>query len=298
MAATHTALGHFGQAAAALEEGLVAMIAALQPSVVQVLAGRVGAGSGIIWDAGGLIITNHHVVARQESVQVLLHDGRQLSGAVVASDPTLDRALLRVAAADLPAARIGASSSLRVGEVVVAVGNPWGQRGVATLGIVSGVGEIAVPWRRARAEYIRSDVALAPGNSGGPLIDAGGAVVGINAMIFGGDLSVAIPAHIASQFVAVALAEGPTLGIAVQPIELPRSIRDAARVEQGLMVVGVQEGSLAAAAGMYVGDVLLEVFDKPLYDIHTLKYALIARQPGERLTLRLARGEQIQTVVV
>jgi len=177
MAATHTALGQFGQAAAALDEGLVAMIAALQPSVVQVLAGRVGAGSGIIWDAGG-------------------------------------------------------------------------------------------------------------------------AVVGINAMIFGGDLSVAIPAHIASQFVAVALAEGPTLGIAVQAIELPRSIRAATRVEQGLMVVGVQEGSLAAAAGMYVGDVLLEVFDKPLYDIHTLKYALIARQPGERLTLRLARGEQIQTVVV
>ncbi|HYF65486.1 MAG TPA: PDZ domain-containing protein, partial [Herpetosiphonaceae bacterium] len=137
-----------------------------------------------------------------------------------------------------------------------------------------------------------------PGNSGGPLIDAGGAVVGINAMIFGGDLSVAIPAHIASQFVAVARAEGPALGIAVQPIELPRAVRAATSYAAGLMVVGVQEGGLAAAAGMYVGDVLLDVFDKPLADIHTLRYALVARQPGERLPLRLSRGEHIQTVFV
>ena len=117
MDATHTAWGRFSPAAA-LDEGLVAMIAALQPSVVQVRAGRSGAGSGIIWDSDGLIVTNHHVVARHAAVGVLLEDGRELEGAVVASDPTLDLSLLKVAASGLPAARIGASASLRVGEIV------------------------------------------------------------------------------------------------------------------------------------------------------------------------------------
>lgn len=139
---------------------------------------------------------------------------------------------------------------------------------------------------------------LAPGNSGGPLLNAQGEVVGINAMIFGGDLSVAIPADVASQFVAVALAEVPPFGIEVQPIRLPKAVQAATNYQQGLMIIGVQAGSIASAAGLYVGDVLLDVFDTPLHDLHTLKYALVGRHNGKPLRLRYARGEHIGSITV
>jgi serine protease Do len=298
MVATQTLVADLAAAAASLDTDLVQMIAAVQHSVVQVRSGRHGAGSGIIWQASGVIMTNHHVVARSDQASVLLYDGRELAASVTARDPILDLAILQVAASELPAARIGASERLRVGEVVVAVGNPWGQRGVATLGIVSGVGEIATPWRRASAEYIRSDVQLAPGNSGGPLVNARGEVVGINAMIFGGDLSVAIPAHIASQFLAVAQSEGPTLGVAVQSIPLPQAWQAAAQREHGLLVVGLEDDGLAAQAGLYVGDILLDVRGKPLVDPHVLRYALVNRADAAPLTLRYLRGDQVQTLTI
>lgn len=179
---------------------LVQVANAARQQIVLIQRDERGVGSGIVWRADGIILTNHHVVADHGHVTVVLTDNRKLRASVVASDPALDLAVLKVEAKDLPAATIGESRSLRVGQMVLAVGNPWGQRGVVTMGIISGVGEVRVPWLRRAAEYIRSDVQLAPGNSGGALLDIHGRVIGVNAMIFGGDLSVAIPSDVATQF--------------------------------------------------------------------------------------------------
>src|SRR5437763_13466041 len=156
------------------------LVEALRRSVVLVQDGR-GHGSGLIWESEGLIVTNHHVVAH-ERAHVEMTSGERYTAAVVARDPRNDLALLRVPARDLPAPALGDSAALRVGELIIAVGNPFGVRGTASLGIVSAVGNRT--WMgRAQRELVQADVSLAPGSSGGPLADAGGAVVGIASMV-------------------------------------------------------------------------------------------------------------------
>ena len=169
------------------------------PSLVVVRGRRYGAGAGIIWDANGLILTNCHVVGRQTPIVVLQNDGEHESR-LIARDPNIDLALLSIDATGLTALK-AAPVSPRVGEMVFAFGHPWGQRNTVTRGIVSAL--VSAENRRGdRLPVIRSDAPLAPGNSGGPLVNARGEVVGINAMIIGGDQSVAIAASVASEFVA------------------------------------------------------------------------------------------------
>src|SRR5918998_3589111 len=171
------------------------MVGRAQESVVQVRARGRGVGAGVIWDKEGLVLTNHHIVAgrrRGTKAAVVLRDGREFGAEVVKRGRDLDLALLRVedGPGDLPSAPVGDSDELRVGGLVYAIGHPWGRRGAVTAGIVSGLGVVRGPGGRAR--YIQSDVALAPGNSGGPLLNARGEVVGINSMIFG-RLALSVP---------------------------------------------------------------------------------------------------------
>lgn len=181
---------------------LIQLADTARSGIVQVRNGGRGAGTGIIWHTDGRIITNHHVVAGNKSkVQVQLKDGRVLDASVIDSDETLDLALLQVTAENLVAMPVGDSSTLRVGALVFALGNPWGRRGVVTAGIVSGLGTARYRRSEQTKPYIKSDVRLAPGNSGGPLLDAEGTVVGVNAMIFGGDLSVAIPSNVVTEWI-------------------------------------------------------------------------------------------------
>ncbi|GAC1631713.1 MAG: hypothetical protein NVS4B11_32100 [Ktedonobacteraceae bacterium] len=180
----------------AFSKELTELFTTSQPSIVQVHTQGRGAGTGIIWDADGHIITNNHVVAKDKAkVQVFLADGRTLDANVLHRNPRLDLALLKATGDNLKPLSAGDSSQLRVGEWVFAVGHPWGQRWVVTAGIVSSMRTTKLA-DDVTTQYIQSDVLLAPGNSGGPLLDADGNVVGINAMIFGGDLSVAIPSNI------------------------------------------------------------------------------------------------------
>src|SRR5579859_5371086 len=185
-----------------------------QASIVQVRRAGRGGGTGFVWHEKGAIITNHHVVANASTkLEIELLDGRVLQASVVDSDPMLDLALLNVPADKLPALPVGDSAKLRVGELVFAIGHPWGQRGVVTAGIVSGTGEVPAHRGGRPAEYIRSDVRLAPGNSGGPLLDAEGRVVGINSMILGGDLSVAIPSAVVQRWLARSRTARAYLGV-------------------------------------------------------------------------------------
>lgn len=281
-----------------IADALAGLVANVQNSVVMVRSGRRGAGSGIVWRSDGVVMTNHHVVGNREQVTVLFPDDRELPAQVIARDPVLDLAALRVDALGLQAVEIGVSSSVRVGELVLAVGNPWGQRSVVTAGIISGVGAIETSWRHGKAEYIRSDVRLAPGNSGGPLLDAQGRVIGVNAMIFGGDLSVAIPSHIATQFLMVAEGERPMLGVGVQTVPLPASFQAAAQRDRGLVVVELVAGGPAERAGFYIGDVLLDVAGKPVPDPHSLTYTLAQHRAGQAVAVRYLRGGEIRAADV
>jgi serine protease Do len=281
--------------------GLAEMIEQAQASVVQVRRGDRGAGTGVIWQAKGGIITNHHVIAHAGSkILVELRDGRTLEAQIVDSDPTLDVALLNVPADDLTAVPFADSSKLRVGELVFAIGNPWGQRGVVTAGIVSALSKVKMRNSNRQLEYIKSDVRLAPGNSGGPLLNAQGHVIGINAMIMGGDLSVAIPSNVVSTWVAQLPLARITLGVQIQPAELPTKIQQELANEQtlGLLVVGIVEVGLAELAGLLVGDVLIDIENKPLGDAATLRAVLVQNSSQETVRLRVLRGGVVQEVHV
>ena len=181
-------------------EGAVARLAeALRASVVEVRTPGAGHGAGTIWRSDGTIVTNHHVVPGDRA-EVVLSDGRRLPAVVVGRDPRNDLAVLEVAAGGLPAVTVGDAAGLRCGELVVAVGHPFGIRGAVTLGVVSAAlppRPVPLPVR----ELIRADVLLGPGNSGGPLADARGRVVGINAMVAGG-LALAVPARLVERLLA------------------------------------------------------------------------------------------------
>jgi serine protease Do len=259
--------------------------------------GRHGSGSGIIWNSDGTIMTNYHVVARHSSAQITTSDDREFRAQVLATDPALDLAVLKVDATDLPPASIGLSKEVRIGELVMAVGNPWGRRGVATLGIISGVGEAKAPWREEPSEYIRSDVMLAPGNSGGALLDMRGCVIGINAMIFGGDLSVAIPSDVATQFISLA-ERRPMLGVGVRTVRLFSDIAKGAKQDRALEVRELLADGPATKAGVVVGDLLLKLGGTPLTDSQSLRAALEQHTTGARVALDTIHNGALVTRVV
>jgi serine protease Do len=174
------------------------LVEQVMPALVIVRGHRFGAGAGIVWDANGLILTNNHVVGRRTPL-VILQDDREYESRLIARDPDVDLALLSIDATGLTPLK-PASGASRVGEMVFAFGHPWGQRNTVTRGIVSAL--IHAHNRRGdKLPVVRSDTPLAPGNSGGPLVNAKGEVVGINAMIVGGDQSVSIAASVANDFV-------------------------------------------------------------------------------------------------
>jgi serine protease Do len=275
----------------AASAALTRVVARVKPSVVQVRRRDRGNGAGIVWSTGK-ILTNHHVIAGAgRDVEVALPEGQVRQARVVASNPPLDLALLEVETTSLPTAPIGDSTGLRVGAIVFAVGHPWGQRDVVTAGIVSGLGSVAGPNEQWRAQYIRSDVRLAPGNSGGPLLNAAGEVVGINAMIFGGDLAVAIPTHVAAGWLAGLRGERAYLGASVQPAQL-------AEGRSGLLVIAVTPDGPAGRAGLLVGDVLLTLAGQPVDNAGSLLAALANQPIGAQVQLGLLRGGVEQTMMV
>ncbi|MGI8992259.1 MAG: S1C family serine protease [Bryobacteraceae bacterium] len=209
--------------------GLPELAARLLPSSVQVGGG----GSGVIWNSKGVIVTNAHV-ARGPLALVAFRDGRSLEATVTARDPRRDLAVLRVDARNLPAAAIGNSSGLRVGQIVAAVGNPFGVVGAVTAGVIHAAGE---------SNWIQADVRLAPGNSGGMLADAEGRVIGINTMIVSG-IAFAVPSNTVEAFLKGRTSR-PAIGITMYP------------TSAGLAILKVEAHGPAARAGIAVGDILL-----------------------------------------
>ncbi|MCS6839803.1 MAG: trypsin-like peptidase domain-containing protein [Roseiflexus sp.] len=255
-------------------------------------AGR-GSGTGVVWQPGGVVLTNDHVVAGAGgALRAQTLDGRDLPVTVKARSQNLDLAVLHIPANDLPPVPVGDSTRLRVGELVFAIGHPWGQPWVVTAGIVSGLGE-AETRSGQRIAFIRSDVRLAPGNSGGPLLNARGRVIGINAMVFGGDLSVAIASHIVEQWLNSVQGQRMRLGVGVQPSPLPAGLLNGR--SHGLLVVRIEPGSPAERAGVMVGDLLLHADTVSLERPEDLRTAL-QRAAGAAVRLRLLRAGNIRVI--
>jgi len=180
-------------------------------SLVIVESGRHGAGAGVVWRPGGIIVTNYHVVSRGKS-RIRLLNGDPYPARLIAERPEIDLAILQVETSDavnvdLPVAPIADSRGLRIGQIALAIGHPWGQVGAVSAGVISSLGSVPLQDGSGSIGLIRSDVGLAPGNSGGPLMNASGGVIGINTMIVGGDLGVAVPSHVVEAFVADTLGE-------------------------------------------------------------------------------------------
>jgi serine protease Do len=238
------------------------------------------------------VVTNHHVVPR-ERAEVILADGRQFEGAVVARDAENDLAVLDVAAVGLAAAEIGDASRLRAGELVVAVGHPFGVRGAVTIGVVGGV----VPAGAGGRELIRADVLLGPGNSGGPLADARGRVVGINAMVAGG-LALAVPSYLVDRLVAASGGRA-SLGIVARDVALPPAMSAdlPVAIRAGVLVVEVHGGGAGERAGLLMGDVLVAFDSRPLASTAAL-LAQLAAHTGGPIRLAVIRGGRPFQVVV
>lgn len=252
----------------------------LRRSTVRVRGRGPGGGSGVIWRPGGSVITNAHV-ARGSRATIELSDGRILDAVVTARDPQRDLAALTVEAAGLPAAPVGDSRALRVGQLVLAVGNPLGLIRALTVGIIHAIG----PRHAAGSQsWIKADVQLAPGNSGGPLADAWGHVIGINSMIAGG-LALAVPSNAVERFLNGS-EERPYIGVTLQAVLAPLGDK---RV-RGLLVLEVASGSPAEKAGLVIGDVLVGAGGQSFNTPRDLASALRNPGPGDVLQVDLTRG--------
>ncbi len=256
-------------------------------------------GSGFIFAADGLILTNSHVVGSAPRVDVTLSDGRECGADVVGRDPDTDLAVLRITASDLTAAVLGDSRGLRPGQLVIAIGNPYGFQHTVTSGVVSALGRsLRSHSGRLIENVIQTDAALNPGNSGGPLVAGDGRVVGVNtAIIAGGNgLSFAVPISTALIVVPALLRDGRVrrgyLGIAGQSVPLLRRVTRFHRLAQAgaVLVTSVEKGSAADAAGIVDGDLLVSLDELVIESLDDLHRALTDQRIGTRATLGILRG--------
>lgn len=261
-----------------------------------------GLGSGFIVSSDGLILTNAHVVREAKDVIVKLADRREFTAKVLGSDPVTDIAVLRIDAKNLPTVRIGDARKLEVGDPVLAMGAPYGLEQTATQGIVSAKGR-SLPGDNTVVPFIQTDAAVNPGNSGGPLFDGGGSVVGINSQIYsqsGGfqGLSFSIPINVAmnvkNQIVSTGKVAHARLGVTIQ--DLNQSLADSFGLSRpdGALVASVQPNSAAASAGLKPGDVITEVNNTPIIQSGQLSSVIGMSAPGDKVTLKVWRDHADQ----
>ncbi len=260
------------------------------------------AGSGIVWSSDGAILTADHVVEREENIQVQL-EGQSYDAELVGRDPTTDLAVLKVNATNLVAAQVADSKILKAGNLVFAVGRPWGDEPIVSSGIVSALGRFGAAhgWGgQFREGLIHADVVLYPGFSGGPLADASGRVVGINSSVIGRGMSLAIPTETASRVAAELLKEGRIkrgyLGVGVQKIPLADSLTQklGLKHETGLMVLTVEPGSGAEKSGVLPGDILVGLNGTDLQRVRELHRWLSSESGGREVKARVIRGGELK----
>jgi S1-C subfamily serine protease len=280
---------------AGVSKELADVVATAARSVVTVSGRRRMAASGVLWDADGIVVTACHVIETDAGVRVGLPDSRILEAALVGRDPSTDLAVLRIAEVGLAAASWATHQDLQVGQLVVCVARPAGAV-QAAMGVLSAV---EGPWRTASGgavdAFLRADVVMYPGFSGGALVDTAGQVLGLATSGLGTGAGLGLPAATVKRVVAALLEHGRIrrgyLGITVQPARLSPTAGGAER-RQGLLVTSVEPGSPAEAAGILVGDVLLALDDRRLASLDDLVDSLSGDRVDRAVTLSLIRGGQ------
>src|SRR6266446_94219 len=265
-------------------------------------------GSGVIVSARGYVLTNNHVVEAADEIEVALTDGKRLLAKVVGNDPETDLAVLRLDAENLPAISFGSSDALRVGDVVLAIGNPFGVGQTVTSGIISALGRTGLGINTFE-NFIQTDAAINPGNSGGALVDAAGNLIGINTAIFtraGGSavgIGFATPVSTAKMVLEQIVRSGSVtrgwIGVEVQELTPPVAESFKLAGTRGALIAGVLRGGPADKAGIKPGDVLLEVQGKPVADPAAMLNLIAALPPGSPATMKVKRqGQDVDASVI
>jgi S1-C subfamily serine protease len=287
-----------------LSNGLAGAVDRAGGSTVAVYARNRLPSSGVVWRQG-VVVTAAHTVERDKDITVGLPDGSTAQATLAGQDATTDIAVLRVEGNNLPAADLGDSSALRVGHLVLAVARPGNAGLSATLGSVSAVGGSWRTWAGGRIDsFIRPDLTLYPGFSGGPLVDAEGKVVGLSTSGLSRGMPVALPTSTVNRVVEQLLTRGRIargyLGVGMQPVQLPESQKQALNLPSttGLIVVSLESGSPAEAAGMLVGDVLVALGDHAISDPRDVQSLLDAESVGTTITARVVRGGSVTEIPV
>jgi S1-C subfamily serine protease len=267
-----------------------------------------GAGSGVVFTDDGFLLTNSHVVSGAEGGKAEFGDGTEARFDVVGADPLADLAVLRVHGGGAPPVTLGDADQLKIGQLVVAIGNPMGLAGSVTAGVVSGLGR-SIPTREGRRvrlidNVIQTDAALNPGNSGGALANSAGEVVGINTAVAGYGLGLAVPVnaptrYIVSELLSSGRVRRAWLGVAGVPVPLPPKVAERAGQRLGLRVVEVVPGSPAGVAGLYLGDVIVSAGGQPVEGVQALQRLMLGPAIGTRLPITVLRkGAFVDVVAV
>lgn len=283
-----------------LSQGMASLVEQSDPKVVRVDARQRLPGSGVIWSADGLIVTSHHVVEREEQIQIGLADGKTVDATLVGRDPGADIAVLRANVSGLAAATWVDASDLRVGHLLLALGRP-GNRIQATVGIASALGG---QWRTPSGgeidHYLQTDVVMYPGFSGGPLVTADGRFAGVNTSALMRGVSLAIPSTTIRKVVETLVTHGHMprgyLGIGIQPVRLADTLQQLVGQETGLMVMSVESDSPATQAGIVQGDVLVKLDSTPVRHVDELQVLLSGERVGKAVEAQVIRGGQLQTL--
>ena len=264
-----------------------------------------GVGSGVIVTEDGYILTNNHVVQHADKVQVRLHDGREFGAEIVGRDPKSDVAVLKVDATELPHIEVADSDLIEVGDIVLAIGNPFGIGQTVTMGMISakGRGNMGLDYEN----FIQTDAAINPGNSGGALVDAQGRLIGVNTAILsrsGGNQGIgfAIPSNLAGYVMEDLVANGHVargyLGVLIQDVTPALAREFGLEQNRGALVGDVEPDGAADQAGIRSGDVISELNGEPIRDSRQLKLLIARVKPGKEVAITLRRGDQIKTCEV
>jgi len=263
-------------------------------------------GSGVILSGEGYILTNNHVVQGADEIKVILYDKREFKGKVVGIDPRTDLAVVKINAKDLPTVRIGDSRVLKAGDIVLAIGNPFGLNQTITMGIVSAVGRSNIGLADFE-DFIQTDAAINPGNSGGALVNTNGELVGINTAIFstsGGYMGIgfSIPSDMAKSVMDSIIKHGKVIrgwmGVSIQNLteELAKSL--GIKETEGALVSGIEKGSPADKAGLKRGDLVVQLDNKKVADSTGLRNMVSAIAPGTKVNIKVVREGKEQTIAM
>src|SRR5207253_5245047 len=282
-----------------ISDAVVEVTERVSRSVVRVGAGRWRGGTGTVWSKDGHIVTSNHVIGDMREVEVGFSDGTKHTAKVVGRDPYSDIALLKIDSNNLTPVDVGNSDNLKVGQFVLAVSNPFGRQPSATSGIVTNPAySVRGWWGSTMDKVVVSDARLSPGYSGGPLVDARGRVIGINAA-YANNRGISIPVNTVKTVVDKLMQDGKIkhayLGIVADSIRLPENIANQPEINQpgGLIIYNVEQDSAAKKAGLAMGDVVVKLDGKQVEDIMDLHEMLDDKAIGKRVKLSVLRGEKL-----